>query len=68
MKSHDACYYIQNKAFFFPPPLDGDRAGEPLSTPCWCLRTHEPVGPDGVEVTVEACRPGRACFRPEVQL
>ena len=48
-----------------PIPKDGQL---PLSTPCWCLKTHEPVGPDGEGVTVDDCVAPRACYRPEVDL
>lgn len=69
MKPPDACFYIQNKSYFLPPPADGfPDGGEELATPCWCLRTQEPVGPDGKRVAADACRKGRACYRPEVEL
>jgi hypothetical protein len=68
MKPLDACYYLRNKALYFPPPVDAALRKEPLSTPCWCLRTHEPLGPDGGHVTLESCRKGRECYRPEVEL
>ncbi|RMG10717.1 MAG: hypothetical protein D6731_16905 [Planctomycetota bacterium] len=76
MKRPNDCFYLQNKAFFFPPPLPVDEPDRPeivapptsLSTPCWCLRTHEAIGPDGEEAHPELCVPGRACHRPEVDL
>ena len=70
MKLPSACSFLQNKAFFFPPPVDVDPADLPLplSTPCWCLRTHDPVGPDGGDVCEESCVSPRACYVPEVDL
>jgi hypothetical protein len=72
MKSPIQCFYLQNKAFFFPPHPDDDPQAEPrpLSTPCWCLRTHESVAPDGGDVTIEACTQGteRHCYKPELDL
>jgi hypothetical protein len=66
MKPLDACYYLDNKTFHCgPDPRDRER---PLATPCWCLKTHAPAGPDGREVNLQACAPGRRCYRPEVQL
>ncbi len=69
MKPLEACRYLQNKAFFFPP-LAGERstAEDALATGCWCLRTHEPTGPDDGDVTLEECVGGRSCFSPEVEL
>lgn len=64
MKPLQACYYICNKAFYCGP----DAKAEEPKTPCWCLKTSHPVGPDGREVNLKACGPGRACFRPEVEL
>jgi hypothetical protein len=65
MKPPHACYYLENKGFHcgFDP-----KKGEPPRTPCWCLKTHHAMGPDGREVSYAACGPGRACYRPEVQL
>lgn len=68
MKKPTDCYYLQNKAFFFAPHPNDAVNDLPLSTPCWCLRTHDPVGPDGGDVDTGACGSGRACYRPEVDL
>ncbi len=68
MKPPTACYFIENKAFFFPPPLEEGDEPQPLSTPCWCLRTHEATGPDGDAVDVDICVKGRSCYKPEVDL
>lgn len=29
---------------------------------CWCVHTQNCLGPDGQVVTLETCRPDRACF------
>ena len=70
MKPPTACSFLQNKAFFFPPPVDlpADAEPLPLSTPCWCLKTHDPVGPDGGDVSEESCGSRRTCYLPEVDL
>ena len=70
MKPPDACRYLQNKAYFIPPAPAGETVDEPrpLSTPFWCLKTHDPVGPDGGEVDAECCGPGRSCYKAEVEL
>jgi len=71
MKPIDACRHIQNKSFFFDPLPEGSPELEQhreLSTPCWCLRTHEAFGPDAGEVWLNVCVKGRACFEPEVEI
>jgi hypothetical protein len=72
MKPESACYFLQNKAYFFPPPdlqdAEVSTEPEPLATPFWCLKTHDAVGPDGLEACDEACGPDRPCYKPEVQL
>ena len=73
MRPLSACRYLQNKSFFLAPlpegspELEADRDQE-LSTPCWCLKTHEAVGPDGDEVWITVCLRGRPCFEPEVEI
>lgn len=68
MKPLDSCRHIQNKAFFFPPPVEGYDEMRTLATPCWCIRSHEPVGPDGGEVSLERCDRKRPCYEPYVDL
>jgi len=71
MKPLDACRHLQNKAFFFPPLPEGLPKldlHEELSTPCWCLRTHEPIGPDGDQAWLNVCKRGRSCFEAEIDL
>jgi len=70
MKPLDACHFLDNKAYFFPPPVHEDDDAEPQSpsTPFTCLKTHQSVGPDGEFVSDECCGPDRPCYRPEVSL
>ena len=69
MKPPNACYYLENKAYFFPPlGRKSDEEPEPLSTPFTCLKTHEQIGPDGEEACDELCGRHRTCYRPEVEL
>ncbi len=71
MKPLDACRHIQNKAFFFEPLPEGSPEldlHDELSTPCWCLKTQEPLGPDGGEVWLNVCVRGRPCYEPEVEI
>ena len=71
MKPLDACKHIQNKSFFFEPLPEGSpelELHEELSTPCWCLKTHEAYGPDGGEVWLNVCTRARSCFEPEVEI
>ena len=71
MKPIDACRHLQNKAFFFAPLPEGSpehALHEELSTPCWCLKTHEAIGPDEGDVWIESCKRGRKCYEAEVEL
>ena len=68
MKRPTDCYYLQNKTFFFAPHPTAREDELPLSTPCWCLKTHDPVGPDGGDVDVAVCVSARPCYKPEVDL
>lgn len=71
MKPLTTCRYLGNKAFSFPPPLEGyaDEAdNEGLTTPCWCDKTQHALGPDGDPVDLDCCAKGRPCFVPEVDL
>ncbi|MHC4548336.1 MAG: hypothetical protein ACYTEZ_06110 [Planctomycetota bacterium] len=68
MKPPTACFYLNNKHYFFPPPVDPKDAPDEPGTPFWCLKTHDAIGPDGAEVGEHCCRPERPCFRPEVEL
>jgi hypothetical protein len=71
MKPPTACYWLDNKDYYFPPPADGrprERKGPP-ATPFMCLRTHEAFGPDGGEASETCCSgPNRPCYKPEVDL
>ena len=69
MKSPDACRYLDNKAYLFPPPVGEEpQESEGFVTPFYCLRTQEPVGPDGDDVGEHCCVAKRGCYRPEVEL
>tara|TARA_B100000965_G_scaffold135184_1_gene112519 strand:+ start:44 stop:259 length:216 start_codon:yes stop_codon:yes gene_type:complete len=69
MKPPHACYYLENKSYFIPPPAGGfEDPEEPLGTGSWCLRTHEAVGPDGHDACPGECNRERACYQPEVDL
>ena len=68
MKPIQACRWLENKAFAMAPPPDGKPASQDdddYSTPCWCLKTHDSIGPDGESVELRTCREGRSCFERE---
>ena len=77
-KPMHACRWLQNKAYFFAaisPAGGAAGAGEiekvdpaPLSTPFWCLKTGDPIGPDGGDVRDACCGPHRPCYKPQVEL
>lgn len=70
MKPPDACRFLENKTWFLgPAPAGGEPEGtQPLSTPFWCLKTHEPIGPDGDLVDDVCCNGERPCFKAQVEL
>ena len=71
MKPPDACRFLHNKAWFYPPPAEPpppDAEPEDRATPFWCLLTHEPVGPDGGDVDQDCCGPTRRCYKVNVEL
>jgi hypothetical protein len=69
VKPPHACFYMENKSYFLPPPADGfEDPSEVLATPSWCLRTHESIGPDGEYVCEQTCGAARECYRPEVEI
>ena len=83
MKPDSACYFLENKAYFFPPAehsegsersegTEGTKEEDGMPTadtlPFTCLKTHEAFGPDGDEACEETCGPHRSCYKPEVEL
>ena len=67
-KPPDACFYLGNKAWFMPPPVEAPEVPEALSTPFWCARTHEAFGPDGEIACEETCNRARECYKPEIEI
>ena len=65
MKPADACYFLENKAYFMPPPENDEEIPD---TPFRCLKTHEAFGPDGDFACEETCGPHRRCYKPEIEL
>ena len=68
MKPSHACWYLNNKTWFYAPAVDPRDEPTELSTPYWCLRTHDAIGPDGIEATMDCCGPDRPCYKPELEL
>jgi len=59
-----ACIFLRSKAMYVTGDLKNpehpDEAGGQY---CWCNLTQRVMGPDQVEVTRNACVPGRDCYR-----
>ncbi|MFQ5845037.1 MAG: hypothetical protein ACE5JG_08620 [Planctomycetota bacterium] len=68
MKPLGACRHLCNKAWLFPPPVEGEADFNPEATPSWCEETHDAIGPDGGDVREDCCTRDRPCFRPRVEL
>ena len=67
-KPPDSCYFLQNKAWFMHPPTDPPEGPVVLATPCWCLKTHEAIGPDGELACPDECTGAREGYRQEAAL
>jgi hypothetical protein len=57
------CGELRSKKFFMLDVLP-TQAEQYLddSAYCWCYRTQQVVGPDGMQASPEGCVPGRACY------
>ena len=59
---HEVCNCVRWKSMYYqaerdlsvPPPNDNSY---------WCALTQRVLGPDGQLVSIEECKPGRACFK-----
>jgi hypothetical protein len=48
----------------FGEAFESDPDYQSGQTDFWCLRTFKPQGPDGDDVSIDACRdPQRACYQ-----
>jgi hypothetical protein len=73
MKPITLCRWLQNKGFLFEHGDTGEGDSKEdlvdrYSTPCWCTKTHDGIGPDDAIVDVGVCQKGRECFEPEVDI
>jgi len=69
MKPRHACRHLENKAYFLLPSAgEAQEPDRPCSTPFWCARTMQPIGPDEGDVTDECCGANRPCYQPEVDI
>jgi len=58
------CGEIRSKKYFMLDTLPSETSD--LMDPsghCWCHHTQQPIGPDGLHVLPDLCRPGRVCYR-----
>jgi len=58
------CGDIRSKKYFMLDTIPSD-ASDLMdgSGHCWCYHTQQPIGPDGLHVLPELCKPGRVCYR-----
>ena len=58
------CGDLRSKKFYMNDaiPAKAEDYMDP-SGHCWCYHTHQPVGPDGNQVTPERCTSARKCYR-----
>ncbi len=68
MKPITLCRWLQNKGFVFDHADPEEDLIDRYSTPCWCTKTHDGIGPDDAIVDVDVCQKGRECFEPEVDI
>jgi hypothetical protein len=57
------CGELRSKKFFMLDVLPTE-AEQYLddSAYCWCFRTQQAIGPDGMQASPTGCVPGRACY------
>lgn len=57
-----ACAFLRCKNDTYDDPFSEDAAWESVMPRAWwCGKTFKDVGPDGEEVEILACQPGRSC-------
>ncbi|MEM8885317.1 MAG: hypothetical protein AAGD14_14710 [Planctomycetota bacterium] len=71
MKPIKACRWLENKAFMMGPSAEKSPDEDLLdqfSTPCWCSKTHDSLGPDGDDADLKGCigAKTRDCFESEI--
>jgi hypothetical protein len=68
----DVCEHLCTKTMYIGQDdrrsLEESAGMGPSTATFWCVFTQFPLGPDGDEVSPEACRPGRACCTPTFTL
>jgi hypothetical protein len=58
------CREIRSKKYYFLQEMPTEEHHlSNGSTPCWCQRTMQVVGPDGEIVRPRDCTAGRSCYR-----
>ena len=68
MKPITLCRWLENKGFAFDHADSTEDLVDRYSTPCWCTKTHDGIGPDDAIVDIDVCQKGRECFVPEVDI
>ncbi len=69
MKPPQACYFLSHKTYFYPAAARPEEEPQHRTTPFWCLRTHDAIGPDGKHCDESLCKgTDRPCYEPEIQL
>lgn len=67
MKPLTTCRWLENKGFVVGH-AEGSDDPDDYATPCWCLKTHDAIGPDGDGADLGECVRGRECFEPELDI
>ncbi len=68
MKPFTLCRWLQNKGFIVSHEDMEEDLVDRYSTPCWCMQTHDAIGPDDASADVDVCQKGRECFESEVDI
>lgn len=56
------CIHLRCKSMYYRSDERPGRLHDSDVMPHYCLRTHNPVGPDDRDARPTMCQPGRSCY------
>lgn len=58
------CLHLRCKSMYYRPDERPGKLHVEDAMGYWCVKTHEPIGPDGELADHGRCQPGRGCHVP----